>query len=94
MLSALVTSVFRVVLLITSLYLGGNSTFVRMSPPGDISANASCPSLTIVHSSSTFSTYAKAEDDADMFLAKMAALDRTLLASAGYYGGGAVYYQN
>ena len=40
-LAALTTTVFRIVLLILSLNMGGNSIFVRLSPPEDITEDVS-----------------------------------------------------
>ena len=94
LLSAMVTSLFRAVLLLTSLYLGGNSSFVKISPPALISAEDSCPTLTIVEGRTTFSTYHKSEHDVDIFLTNLSPMDQKLLSHSGYNGGGGFYYQN
>ena len=90
--SALVTTTHRVALLLISLKLGGNSTFVRLSGNvgGHIYPNVICETITVVKSSDSYSTYYKSEYPVDMFL------NITLhsIYHGGYNGQGGVYYRD
>jgi hypothetical protein len=61
-LAVLTTTLFRIVLLLIGLStLGGNSTFVRLSPPEDISVDESCEIITVVESSETFTQWSRSK---------------------------------
>ena len=60
-LAALTTTIFRIVLLIISLNMAGNSFFVRLSPPEDIRDDMFCDSITIVEDSHSYTTWKKSK---------------------------------
>ena len=60
-LAALTTTVFRIVLLFLSLNMGGNSIFVRISPPEDITEDVYCDTITIVEDSNKFTSWRRSK---------------------------------
>merc|ERR1711936_642671 len=65
--SVLVTSSYRLGLLISCLYLGGNSVFVQLHPPGIITPTTSCNILTVVQGGQRYSTYHKSKFNLEKF---------------------------
>lgn len=94
--SAIITSLFRVVLLLFCLYYGKNSIFVSMNTPPEITATQNCETITIVTGSNSYSTLKKSKFNPEQFLTNVDPKDRGLqeLEYAGYSGGGSLYYEN
>jgi hypothetical protein len=90
--SAMVTTIYRVALLVINLKLGGNSTTVRLSgnEGGHIYPNVICETVTVVKSSDSVSTYYKSGYEVEMFLN----ISIHSIYHGGYNGQGGVYYRD
>ena len=91
-LSALLTTMFRISLLGSSLYLGGNSIVVRLFPPAYIPGNTTCPAITILSSSTTFLTYQQAGQDLEQVMTQLSMQDKHMVETIAY-SGGELYYE-
>lgn len=89
--STIITTIFRVILLIFCLHLG-NSIIVQLCPPSAIRANTTCEVLTVVRTSNLFTTYYKSSLDARVFLTNLSEMENAMIEYSGYREGGGLYY--
>lgn len=89
--SAIITTIFRVILLVFCLHLG-NSIIVQLCPPSQIRANTTCEVLTVVTSYNQFTTYHKSSLDAQVFLTNLSEIENARIEYSGYKEGGSLYY--